>query len=107
MSSDLPSLSKQKIFSKFSIYAGLWHFQKSFDNNLITAHRIGWIIWTHQIIKKMRYQIYEAKSVKHDAQQRVGVMTKNAGSRINTGFFLNLSLFLSSALGQPGPDHLR
>ena len=40
------------------------------DNNLITAHRIGWIIWTHQIIKKMRYQIYEAKSVKHDAQQR-------------------------------------
>ena len=43
------------------------------DNNLITAHRIGWIIWTHQIIKKMRYQIYEAKSVKHDAQQRVGI----------------------------------
>ena len=44
------------------------------DNNLITAHRIGWIIWTHQIIKKMRYQIYEAKSVKHDAQQRVGII---------------------------------
>lgn len=43
------------------------------DNNLITAHRIGWIIWTHQIIKKMRYQIYEAKSVKHDAQQRMGM----------------------------------
>ena len=24
----------------------------------------------------MRYQIYEAKSVKHDAQQRVGMKTK-------------------------------
>ena len=49
------------------------------DNNLITAHRIGWIIWTHQIIKKMRYQIYEAKSVKHDAQQRVGMNLLPAG----------------------------
>ena len=35
---------------------------------------LGWIIWTHQIIKKMRYQIYEAKSVKYDAQQRVGII---------------------------------
>ena len=43
------------------------------DNELITAHRIGWIIWTCQIIKRMRYQIDEAKSVKYDAQQRVGV----------------------------------
>ena len=49
------------------------------DNNLITAHRIGWIIWTHQIIKKMRYQIYEAKSVKHDAQQRVGINKNQTG----------------------------
>ncbi|WP_302823274.1 hypothetical protein, partial [uncultured Anaerotruncus sp.] len=32
----------------------------------------------HQIIKKMRYQIYEAKSVKHDAQQRVGINPENA-----------------------------
>ena len=56
------------------------------DNNLITAHRIGWIIWTHQIIKKMRYQIYEAKSVKHDAQQRVGIKTKLPGSLVLQGF---------------------
>lgn len=49
------------------------------DNNLITAHRKGWIIWTHQIIKKMRYQIYEAKSVKHDAQQRVGMTAVECG----------------------------
>ena len=26
----------------------------------------------------MRYQIYEAKSVKHDAQQRVGINPENA-----------------------------
>ena len=58
------------------------------DNNLITAHRIGWIIWTHQIIKKMRYQIYEAKSVKHDAQQRDRV---SCGKRfwLNTGLVLH------------------
>lgn len=29
--------------------------------------------------QKMRYQIYEAKSVKHDAQQRVGVTARNPG----------------------------
>ena len=34
----------------------------------------------------MRYQIYEAKSVKHDAQQRVGVITTTPETRINTGF---------------------
>ena len=35
----------------------------------------------------MRYQIYEAKSVKHDAQQRVGVIPKTPEARMNTGFF--------------------
>lgn len=28
----------------------------------------------------MRYQIYEAKSVKHDAQQRMGITAQNAES---------------------------
>ena len=35
----------------------------------------------------MRYQIYEAKSVKHDAQQRVGMTLETAKTRMNTGFF--------------------
>ena len=35
----------------------------------------------------MRYQIYEAKSVKYDAQQRVGVIPKTPETRMNTGFF--------------------
>ena len=35
----------------------------------------------------MRYQIYEAKSVKHDAQQRVGMTLETAQTRMNTGFF--------------------
>ena len=33
----------------------------------------------------MRYQIYEAKSVKYDAQQRVGIMPKTLKTRVNTG----------------------
>ena len=33
----------------------------------------------------MRYQIYEAKSVKHDAQQRVGIITTE--STWQTGVF--------------------
>ena len=36
----------------------------------------------------MRYQIYEAKSVKYDAQQRVGIKQETAQTRINTGFLL-------------------
>ena len=32
----------------------------------------------------MRYQIYEAKSVKYDAQQRVGMIAKTSKTRINT-----------------------
>jgi len=35
----------------------------------------------------MRYQIYEAKSVKYDAQQRVGMTLETAQTRMNTGFF--------------------
>ena len=34
------------------------------DNNLITAHRIGWIIWIYQIIKRIGYHISKAKSVR-------------------------------------------
>ena len=34
------------------------------DNNLITAHRIGWIIWIYQIIKRTGYPISKAKSVR-------------------------------------------
>ena len=34
------------------------------DNNLITAHRIGWIIWIYQIIKRTGYHISKAKSVR-------------------------------------------
>ena len=34
------------------------------DNNLITAHRIGWIVWVYQIIKRTGYHISKAKSVR-------------------------------------------
>lgn len=34
------------------------------DNNLITAHRIGCIIWIYQIIKRIGRHISEAKSVR-------------------------------------------
>ena len=34
------------------------------DNNLITVHRIGWIIWIHQIIKRTGHHISKAKSFK-------------------------------------------
>ena len=49
----------------------------------------------------MRYQIYEAKSVKHDAQQRVGMTLKTAQTRpaefvVQQGGFL-LCLIYSSA----------
>ncbi len=33
----------------------------------------------------MRYQIYEAKSVKHDAQQRVGMMPERMKNLENVG----------------------
>ena len=70
------------------------------DNNLITAHRIGWIIWTHQIIKKMRYQIYEAKSVKHDAQQREGI---EGLRRSRHEDFLSSNVFWRCAPVRPAP----
>ena len=31
---------------------------------MITAHRIGWIIWIYQIIKRTGYHISKAKSVR-------------------------------------------
>ena len=34
------------------------------DNNLITFHRIGWITWIYQIIKRTGQHISETKSVK-------------------------------------------
>ena len=37
----------------------------------------------------MRYQIYEAKSVKYDAQQRVGVTLGTFLDRYNIIMFLN------------------
>ena len=46
------------------------------DNNLITAHRIGLDNMDTSNNQKMRYQIYEAKSVKYDAQQRVGIISE-------------------------------
>ncbi|WP_302537296.1 hypothetical protein, partial [Clostridium phoceensis] len=46
----------------------------------------------HQIIKKMRYQIYEAKSVKYDAQQRVGINHDNRKSLLS-----GLAVLLCSA----------
>ena len=43
----------------------------------------------------MRYQIYEAKSVKYDAQQRVGINIQPAGpfSKEPAGFLLWLELW--------------
>ena len=32
-----PSSNKQKMFSKSSVYAGLWALERSFDNKLITV----------------------------------------------------------------------
>ena len=34
----------------------------------------------------MRYQIYEAKSVKYDAQQRVGIISGEPQTLVNSGF---------------------
>lgn len=34
------------------------------DNNLITTHRIGWIIWICQIITRIGHHISKAKSVR-------------------------------------------
>ena len=48
----------------------------------------------------MRYQIYEAKSVKYDAQQRVGI-TKNAFPRERR--FCALRGFLRAFYGLGGP----
>ena len=46
----------------------------------------------------MRYQIYEAKSVKYDAQQRVGMTDKTVQTRMNTGFFIELPVAGYSAV---------
>ena len=41
----------------------------------------------------MRYQIYEAKSVKYDAQQRVGVIVRNPDPlQCNGSGFLNFDV---------------
>ena len=37
----------------------------------------------------MRYQIYEAKSVKYDAQQRVGMTLETAQTYMNTVSFVH------------------
>ena len=39
-------------------------FVIALDNTMITAHRIGWIIWIYQIIKRTGHHISKAKSVR-------------------------------------------
>jgi len=46
------------------------------DNNLITIHRIGWIIWTYQIIKRTGIIFLKQNPLEYDTQQRVEIADK-------------------------------
>ena len=43
------------------------------DNKMITAHRVGWILWIGQIVEILGIIIQKQNCLGYDAQQRVGM----------------------------------
>ena len=56
---------KKNLIKNLELYEFLIAYSViTLDNEMITAHRIGWIIWIYQIIKRIGYHISKAKSVR-------------------------------------------